>query len=207
MSFRTSNTATSIAYNALSLIPVIPPGTLVPYAGTTAPRGWMMCDGRSLSKSQYEKLYRAIGDTYGSSSSEFSIPDMRGRVIVGVNDIHSLAETGGTETHTLSVDEMPVHNHAIQDNGHTHTGTTAINGTHAHTYVQTAGSIPIENDTADTTGLVGSTTGTTAEAGAHAHTFTTQTAVTDISVLNRGNGLAHNNMQPYLSLNYIIRVI
>jgi len=210
MSFRTTSTATSIAYNTLSLIPAIPPGTLMPFAGTVAPRGWMMCDGRSLSKSQYEKLYRAIGDTYGSSSSEFSIPDMRGRVIVGVSEMRPLAETGGSETHTLSVDEMPVHNHigttdsngahvhSITDRGHTHTQTTInddfnASGTNPPGFTSdSAGTRVWDNINSATTGIEINSN------GAHTHSFTTQ---------NKGNGEAHNNMQPYLSLHYIIRVI
>ena len=95
-----------------------PAGSLMPFAGTTEPSGWFFCEGRSLSTTTYATLFAAIGYTYGGSGATFNIPDLRGRVIAGQDDMggtsanrltglsggvngDTLGGTGGTEAHTL----------------------------------------------------------------------------------------------------------
>ena len=87
------------------------------WAGSSAPKGWKICDGTSLSTTTYSALYAVIGTTYGGSGSYFYLPNFKGRVPVGVGYATSSAYTysrgskGGEEKHTLTISEMPSHNH------------------------------------------------------------------------------------------------
>ena len=160
----------------------IPVGSLVAYAGTSAPTGWLICDGtekNSVSDTTLADLYTAIGTRYGGSgAAAFNLPDMRGRVAVGAdgsaarmasND--AAGESGGTELHTLTVAEMPAHTHDVN------TGTANNNQSGV------AGNAPKGSDEGSPT-VSGYTDG----------------AVT------KGGGGSHNNMQPYQVVdNYIIK--
>lgn len=100
-----------------------PVGTLNPYAGTSAPDGWLLCDGSDVAQATYPRLYALLGTTYGTASdatNDFKLPDLRGRVAVGAdgsagrmasND--AAGNSGGEETHTLTVAEMPAHTHTM----------------------------------------------------------------------------------------------
>jgi microcystin-dependent protein len=109
---------------------LVPPGGLLPYAGSTAPVGWLMCYGQAVSRTTYVNLYTAIGVTYGTGdgSTTFNLPDLRGRVAFGQDNMGgaaagrvtaagsgingtSLGASGGSETHSLTVAEMPPHRH------------------------------------------------------------------------------------------------
>jgi microcystin-dependent protein len=117
--------------------------------------GWLLCDGRSLSRTAYFELFQAIGTSFGSNNSTtFKIPDMRGRVIGGVgnsgnedDDTHALGDSVGTENVTLSTDQIPSHSHTgtsnasstgITSSGTTNNSTTGVTvnsvSGHTHTY-------------------------------------------------------------------------
>jgi microcystin-dependent protein len=104
----------------------IPAGVVVPYAGSTAPSGWLLCYGQQVSTSTYANLYAAIGTTYGSGSGSFGIPDLRGRAPFGVDAMGgtaanrlgsgntggvtggaTLGASGGQQSHTLTTAEIP----------------------------------------------------------------------------------------------------
>ncbi|QPB08631.1 tail protein [Burkholderia phage Mica] len=132
-------------------------GTILDFAGTTAPTGWLMCFGQAVNTADYPNLYAAIGTTYnvgGEAAGTFRLPDARGRSTIGKDDMggtaanrittaggHGIAGTtlgssGGTQTHTLTTAQMPSHTHAntLTDPGHTHANTVTNNPhTHANT--------------------------------------------------------------------------
>jgi microcystin-dependent protein len=83
------------------------------FAGNFAPAGWAFCEGQQLPISENETLFQLIGTTYGGDGQEsFNLPDLRGRIPIHQGNGFILAETGGVEEVTLSVNQMPVHNHA-----------------------------------------------------------------------------------------------
>jgi microcystin-dependent protein len=147
--------------------------------------GWLKCDGRSVSRTLYAKLFEVIGTSFGSDDSEtFKLPDCRGRVLgtIGTGSgltARSLGAVVGAETHILTVGEMPSHSHGVTDPGHTHGYTNNTND-------QTVSALPGEV-AADQEDL-GATTGS---------------SPTGISIQSTGGGGAHNNMQPTIFISNI----
>jgi len=95
-----------------------PVGTILAYGGATIPSGWLDCDGSAISRSTYAALFTALGTTWGAGdgSTTFNLPDLRGRTAIGAGtgsglSARTLGATGGAETHTLTVAEMPSHSH------------------------------------------------------------------------------------------------
>ena len=101
----------------------VPIGTINPYIGSTAPYGYLLCQGQKVSKTTYKELYEICGDTFGQSTdTEFYLPDLRGQTIAGYREgdstfgtlgglIGSLTHLHSTGNHTLTVDEIPTHRH------------------------------------------------------------------------------------------------
>ena len=100
---------------------LVPIGTLTPFAGHCQPAGWLMCDGSSYCKTRYCDLYRVIGTTFGGCGNTFNVPDLRGRLPLGASQglcsisDKSVGNTGGSETHQLTVEEIPSHTHTYQN--------------------------------------------------------------------------------------------
>ena len=121
----TSNIQTQI--NSFATFPA---GSVIAYAGSTAPTGWLLCQGQAVSRTTYATLFGEIGTYYGAGngSTTFNVPDLRGRVVAGKDDMGGVAANrltgtsggvdgsalgayGGSETHTLTVSQMPLHGH------------------------------------------------------------------------------------------------
>jgi microcystin-dependent protein len=110
-------------YQKASGIPIqpVPAGTMADFAGTSAPTGWLACDGSAVSRTTYAALFTAISTTWGvgDGSTTFNVPDFRRRVAVGSGGsgtatlANSVGSTGGAETHTLTSNEMPAHTHSV----------------------------------------------------------------------------------------------
>jgi microcystin-dependent protein len=101
------------------------PGDIKPSMRTTTEIGWLLCDGRSLLVADYPGLFAAIGYSYGGSGVNFSLPDLRGRCLVGSGQAPGLSnraigQRGGAETVTLNLSQIPSHGHGVNDAGHSH---------------------------------------------------------------------------------------
>lgn len=182
----------------------IPVGAVIDFAGAVAPAGWLLCYGQAVSRATYAALFAAIGTSYGvgDGSTTFAVPDRRGRLSVGKDNMGGAAANrvttagSGVDGATLGAaggsQALQQHSHAVTDAGHAH----AINDPgHSHpTPTGNAGGGaafgPPALNAAATTGS--STTG-----------ITIQTATTGITIADAGSG-ASQNMPPALVFNAII---
>lgn len=198
-----------------------PAGIVMQFGGNTAPEGWLLCDGSAVSRTDYADLFTAIGTTYGSGdgSTTFNVPDLSGRVVIGVSQSHALGSTGGEATHVLTSSELPAHVHEVPQHGHgndivattpelSHTITQPVFKYNRPNQSNTAGSgypSPIVNTTTATASRA-----TNLAVSNHAATNCTMSgAVTDCDAFDSGmsgGGTAHNNLQPYVVVNYIISI-
>lgn len=150
-----------------------------------APRGWALCDGQILPINQNQSLYSLLGTTYGGDGrTSFALPDMRGRAPMHVGDnglaaYHALGQKSGEETHTLAANEMPAHNHNGTLNVTANLGVETIL-TGQVIAQDSTGSILYKDSTANLKNM---------NSG---------------SLSNVGGGQAHDNMQPWLALNFVI---
>lgn len=183
----------------------VPTGTLTPFAGTSAPAGYLIADGTAVSRNTYSQLYAAIGTTYGvgDGTTTFNLPDIRGNVVAGADasqtEFNAVGKKGGVKKHTLATSELPAHGHVIPEHGHA-------------AAVHASGDIPAQmsNDGGTGTGTQAARRGTDTGSSAgirgsnHAHGITVYNQAAYWSQ-NTGGGAAHQNLQPYIALNYIIK--
>jgi microcystin-dependent protein len=102
------------------------------FAGNFAPAGWANCDGQLMAISDFETLFNLIGTTYGGDGQEtFALPDLQGRIAFGDGGTMVLAESGGTESVTVTTQEMPNHSHPVQASSSAATATTPANNVSA----------------------------------------------------------------------------
>jgi microcystin-dependent protein len=153
-------------------------GEIRMFAGNFAPAGWMFCEGQLLPISENETLFNLIGTTYGGDGqSTFALPDLRGRIPIHQGNGFILAETGGAEEITLTVNQIPAHGHTFLATANTATS-----------------NVPTGQLLAATTGATITAYGTDAPK--------TNLAPTAISPV--GGSQPHTNFQPYLCINFII---
>ena len=172
------------AFVASAITSAVITGTISMWPVSSAPTGYLVCNGSAVSRTTYSALFGVIGTTFGSGngSTTFNLPNYADRMPIGVNTIAaSVGATGGSATTTLTVPNLPSHNHTITDPGHNHTlGLYGPNG---------GG------------GLGGGDLNTTAPT-----TYTTSSASTGITATNyTGSGTAANTISPYLGIYFIIK--
>ena len=188
---------------------VLPPGLIMDYVGSSAPYGWLLCDGSGYNPGTYALLFGVIGYTWGGSGSTFNVPDFRGLMTLGAgynataNVTYSLGSKGGAVKTTLIVDNLPVHTHVVNDSGHNH-GITDSGHSHG------PGSFNfIVNNTGG--GFTYGNSGTTSHFG---QVSTTASATTGVSVNNGTTGITLQNtgiatpattISPYAVVNKIIK--
>jgi microcystin-dependent protein len=159
----------------------VPIGTILAFAGSTPPPGWMAADGTAINRTTYAALYALTGVGYGAGdgSTTFNLPDLGAKFPIGAKGAApTLASTGGAATVTLTTAQIPAHDHgASGSHNHTALGSASV------TVASGAGATPSNSTTANTGGT-----------GSHQHTSV-------------GSGAAHENLPPYLAILYIIRVL
>lgn len=156
----------------------VPTGVIVPYGGSSAPTGWLLCDGTAINRVTFAALFAVVGISFGvgDSSTTFNLPDLRGRFPLGKDDMggssanqvtaaaaDTVGQGAGAENITLDITQIPAHTHAfnVYDGG----------GGGSNTTPSTASQVT-------------------------AHTATTAST---------GGGLSHSNMPPYQTVNYIVK--
>jgi microcystin-dependent protein len=146
------------------------------FAGNFAPAGWMFCEGQTLPISENETLFQLIGTTYGGDGeSTFALPDLRGRIPMHQGNGFTLAETGGVEEVTLTVNQIPAHSH-----GFTATTTAGTQSSPAgNRMAQSRNIAPYVNEATE-------------------GTFRAD------AVGSAGGSQPHLNLQPYLCVSFII---
>ena len=205
-------TATHSALNAATSFDM-PSGSIITYGGSSAPTGWLICDGSAISRSTYATLFGILSTTYGvgDGSSTFNIPDIRGRVPAGKESSASrltsgvsgltsttLGNTGGAEGVTLTSAQSGIvgHTHGLTMNAHTHTFT---GNAHSHTVNGVVGS-------GLGAGVVAGGGSVTTSSVTATGTNSTVTTTGTIAAVNAANAsAAHLNVQPTIILNYIIK--
>jgi microcystin-dependent protein len=181
------------------------------YAGSTLPSNYLWCDGKPYSRTTYAGLFTAIGIAYGAGdgTTTFNVPDYRGRVPMGADNMggtaasritsisNALGTVGGEEKHALTIGELAAHGHGVTDPGHGHGVTDP-----GHVHALNVNAAPPgggnsfgtgANDHANTTAVA--TTG-----------ITVNSATTGISIASTGSGTAHNNLQPLQTCNIVIHI-
>ena len=116
-------TQDSTQAGGVSWQPAIPAGVTAHTAAGSAPSGWLVANGASVSASTYPALFAAIGYTYGGSAGSFNLPPMQGKMVLSTQSgVFAFGSTGGTTTLTIGYSNMPSHTHPISvvDTGHTH---------------------------------------------------------------------------------------
>ena len=181
---------------------LVPTGVLNPYAGATAPVGWLLCFGQSISRTTYATLFTAIGTTYGSvSGTTFNLPDMRGQATAGLDNM------GGTSRNRVVDTDADVLGGEIGDSGgHTHTHSLSAGAhtlteaeipSHSHTVPLNTTSGNTENPSGaclDVNNCGASPVGTTSTGGGGSHAHNMSGSITSQEAL-----------QPTIFLNYIIK--
>lgn len=151
-------------------------GEIRMFAGNFAPAGWQLCEGQLLPISENETLFQLIGTTYGGDGqSTFALPDLRGRIPIHQGNGFILAETGGAEEITLTVNQIPVHSHPLLG--------SAVNGAQA----------------SPANALLASSVVVTPYAPETPNVAMAPTAIGSV-----GGSQPHTNFQPYLCINFII---
>lgn len=151
----------------------VPVGTIVAHAGVNVPDEWLVCDGTPYRKADYPALATVLGAT--GTGNEFTVPDLRGRFLMGASDTHPRASSGGEEAHTLTEEEMPSHSHYVVGSDTWKAGA----------------------------GIWGSNVG--AGSGWTTVSSYQEGALGRLEAAPAGGGQPHNNLPPFYAVGYIIK--
>lgn len=157
------------------------------------PKGWALCDGQLLPINQNQALFALLGTTYGGNGqTNFALPNLRGRVPIHFSAAHSLGEAAGSTSVTVNSQQLPTHTHQLRGQTEIVAATNLASSPNtrtlagAQTLMQGGSSAPVS--------LYGQASGA-------------MVALASNSVTSVGGNQPHNNMMPYLTLNFIIALI
>jgi microcystin-dependent protein len=168
-------------------------------AAGAEPPGWLLCDGRAVSRTTYATLFAAIGAVHGAGdgATTFNLPDYRGRSPLGTGTgtatyatAHTVGQRAGTESHVLTLTEMPAHSHGVTDPGHAHglvnnrSTSTSAGGVGAGSFGGLLGRFNDNGYWVDV-GVNGATTG--------------------VTIQSSGSDQPHNNMHPYTGTTFLVK--
>jgi len=176
------------SYKLLNFNP-IPIGHIIIWPAYGNVEGYLECNGGYYLKTEFPELFAVIGVIYGESGDYFAVPDLLERTVIGTDDTFPLTVAGGEIEHTLTTAEMPAHDHSA-------TAPTVIDPTHSHAE---STAVP----TAITIGAGVPAPSALPAVGATAPSATGITVTAPVIGSTGGDG-AHNNMQPYLPMQYFI---
>lgn len=167
----------------------VPSGIVLPYIGASAPSGFLVLDGSAVSRTTYASLFGIAGTTFGAGdgSTTFNLPNVKSRTIVGLDsgatEFNARGKTGGEKTHVLTLAELASHTHTVAHDPHAH--------------------VPFDDGTNFVTNNGSRGAYTAGPSGG----FTGATSVNSpgLSINPAGSGGGHNNLQPYMSLLYIVK--
>lgn len=139
------------------------------------PKGWAFCNGQFLPINQNQALFSLLGTTYGGNGqTTFALPNLRGRTPIHMGSGHTLGEAAGSTSTTINIQQLPQHNHFVNASSN------------------------VQNTLVPTNAFIAATTPSEVYSGTFSGTMLPE------SVTNIGGSQAHNNMQPYLTLNFCI---
>lgn len=227
---------TNLSNTSASASNSVPSGTVVSFAGSTAPSGWLLCDGSAVSRTTYSDLFSNIGTLYGAGngSTTFNIPDLRGRTVFGLDNMggtaanrltttggisanNTLGASGGSQSITLATTNLPSHNHAF-----TGSQVTTSSDAHTHNYQDayfaenfsggTGGSSRFgtsANTDTDNNFYWRTSSNTHSTSPSNIATSSdshSHTVTASGTIGNTGNGTAFSPLNPAVVLNYIIKI-
>lgn len=166
---------------------LIPAGTIVQFAASSAPAGWLLCDGTAISRTTYATLFSVISTQYGigNGSTTFNLPNFKGRVPVCLGtdtEFDSLGETGGSKTHTLTTAQLPTHNHTYQDSYFAESGGGSGSAFGSGSATDNDNSFYYRKNDG-----------------------TSSSSPQDLTTGNKGDGESFNIIQPYIVVQFIIK--
>jgi microcystin-dependent protein len=158
---------------------VVTSGMVSAWAGGAAPTGWLLCDGSSVATATYPDLFTAIGYAYGGAGANFNLPNLVDVFVRGQSS--QTAATGGANSKTLAISEIPSHTHTVNDPGHNHASPHSTITPNSYSLIAISGS-----------------------SNNRAYQYTTSNT-TGITNNNTGGGSSFDNQPAYLELQYIIK--
>jgi microcystin-dependent protein len=205
----------------------LPSGVISQFAGSTAPTGYLLCQGQTLSTTTYSNLFSVIGYTYGGSGANFLLPNLQNRIPVGKGteaEFDTLGETGGAKSVTLNSSQIPAHSHPNQLSsntvaaaGHVHDHINPVGLNSGQPVVLGGNVAAMSNMGRGFSTFAGSIQGSSSVhlLGNQSQNFevwriessgnSANTTVGISNANNTGGDGAHTNLQPYIVVNYIIK--
>ena len=190
----------------------VPPGAILPYFGhedKPIPEGFLECNGQEVSIAKYENLFKIIGYNFGAGENLeeqcFKLPDMTSTTAVGYDpedeDFNFIGKKGGEETHALTVEEIPAHNHTILETEHTHTAYFEKQG-----FTTTIGQgASARDDESDSYPYVTNCSRGDNKKWDHQHYYTSFSYKHYHDMNTTGDSAGHTNLQPCVTCRFIIK--